>query len=50
MARILSGKSESRFAPSHSFLECTTFWRDTVETWRLQVIEVEACYETLVEG
>jgi len=29
MARILSEKSESSFAPSHSFCECTTFWRDT---------------------
>ena len=28
MARILSENSESSFAPSHSFCECTTFWRD----------------------
>jgi hypothetical protein len=29
MARILAEKPESSFAPSHSFCECTTFWRDT---------------------
>jgi hypothetical protein len=27
MAIILSEKSESSFAPSHSFCRCTTFWR-----------------------
>jgi hypothetical protein len=32
MARILSKKSESGFAPSHSFCRCTTFWRGTVFT------------------
>jgi hypothetical protein len=29
MGTILSEKSESSFAPSHSFCEGTTFWRDT---------------------
>jgi hypothetical protein len=29
MARILAEKSESSFAPSHSFCRCTTFWRGT---------------------
>ena len=29
MARILSEKSESSLASSHSFCECTTFWRGT---------------------
>jgi hypothetical protein len=29
MATILSEKSQSSLAPSHSFCECTTFWRDT---------------------
>ena len=27
MARIVVKKSESSFAPSHSFCRCTTFWR-----------------------
>src|SRR6266404_4530684 len=30
MARILAEKTESSFAPSHSFRRCTTFWRGTV--------------------
>jgi len=29
IARILAEKSESSFAPSHSFCRCTTFWRGT---------------------
>jgi hypothetical protein len=29
IARIISEKSESRFAPSHSFCTCTRFWRGT---------------------
>ncbi len=29
MARILAEKTESSFAPSHSFRRCTTFWRGT---------------------
>jgi hypothetical protein len=29
MARIVAEKSESSFAPSHSFCRCTTFWRST---------------------
>jgi|SRR5271163_4450214 len=29
MARILAEKTESSFAPSHSFSRCTTFWRGT---------------------
>jgi len=29
MARILAEKSESSFAPCHSFWECKTSWRDT---------------------
>ena len=29
MARILPEKSESSFAPSHSFCRCTKFWRGT---------------------
>jgi hypothetical protein len=29
MARILAEKTESSFAPSHSFRKCTTFWRGT---------------------
>ena len=29
MARILAEKTESSFAPSHSFRRCTTYWRGT---------------------
>jgi hypothetical protein len=29
IAGIISEKSESSFAPSHSFCRCTTFWRGT---------------------
>src|SRR5580658_10654299 len=29
MARSLAEKTESSFAPSHSFCWCTTFWRNT---------------------
>ena len=29
MARILAEKTESSFAPSHSFRRCTAFWRGT---------------------
>jgi len=29
MARIIAEKTESSFAPSHSFRKCTTFWRGT---------------------
>ena len=29
MAGIISEKSESSFAPSHSFCRCTTLWRGT---------------------
>src|ERR1700693_376534 len=32
IAGILSERSESSFAPSHSFCRCTTFWRDTTYT------------------
>ena len=32
MARILAVKSESSFAPIHSFCRCTTFWRSTRTT------------------
>jgi hypothetical protein len=31
IAGIISEKSESSFAPSHSFCRCTTFWRGTPE-------------------
>ncbi len=27
MARVLPEKSQSSFAPSHSFCRCTMFWR-----------------------
>jgi hypothetical protein len=43
MARILAEKTESSFAPSHSFRRCTTFWRGTayclglVDSWRASV-------------
>jgi hypothetical protein len=29
MARSLAEKTESSFAPSHSFCWCTTFWRNS---------------------
>jgi hypothetical protein len=37
IAGIISEKSESSFAPSHSFCRCTTFWRGAGQqpsTWR----------------
>src|SRR5580700_5892996 len=36
IARILSDKSESSFAPSHSFCRRTTFWRGTPLECRLE--------------
>ena len=34
IAGIISEKSESSFAPSHSFCRCTTFWRGTAFGYR----------------
>jgi hypothetical protein len=31
-SRNYIGKSESSFAPSHSFCRCTTFWRGTTHS------------------
>jgi hypothetical protein len=38
IAGILSEKSESSFPPSHSFCECTTFWRGTPLFFELYVL------------
>src|SRR5271170_4139460 len=37
MARILAEKTESSFAPSHSFRRCTTYWRGTTAVSTIQV-------------
>jgi hypothetical protein len=42
IAGIISEKSESSFAPSHSFCRCTTFWRGTGSV-RLATLSTRIC-------
>jgi hypothetical protein len=50
MATILSEKSESSFAPSHSFCDGTTFWRDTGHGVKFVVCRAEEAYHSRAEA